>query len=108
MVKTTDRTAVRNDAIRTAVSAAAQSEATKQPFHLSGRGHEARVTLDRHLAAILRGMDLPRVHISGYGPNHHYPRRIFEVAMKTLKRRLGACPIKMYEQSSVYLNGESA
>jgi hypothetical protein len=88
-----------NDAIRIAVADAARDEARRQPFNLSGRSHERRVTLDRRLATILRGQDIPRVFISGYGANYHYPHRVFESAAQLLKERLGALPIAFYEDT---------
>ena len=90
-----------NDAIRAAVTEAAKREARKQPFNLSGRGHEPRVTLDRSLAMTLRGEDLPCVFISGYGANNYYPLRVFEAASHALKKKLGVSPIAFYE-STVY------
>ena len=87
-----------NDAIRIAVADAARDEARRSlPFNLSERGHERRVTLDRRLATILRGQDIPHVFISGYGPNYHYPKGVFESAAHLLKERLGASPIAFYE-----------
>jgi hypothetical protein len=82
-----------NERIRAAVLEATTLEAKKAPFRLSGRGHEPRVTLDRSLAAVLRSIDVPHVVISGYGPNKHYPARIFTLSAELLARRLGASPL---------------
>lgn len=68
------------DTLRKALLKAVSVEESGAPFELSGRGHEPRVTLDRQLAAILRSIDLPRVHISGFGANNFYPRRVFQTA----------------------------
>ena len=87
------RTRLENAAIRKAVLKAAAQERRKAPFMLFGRGHEPRVTLDHSVAAILRGLDLPRVFISGYGANYFYPRRVFATAMRSLKRKFGRSPI---------------
>ena len=76
-------------AIRKAVLKAAAQERRKAPFMLFGRGHEARITLSVSVAAILRGLDIPRVFISGYGANYFYPRRVFATAMRSLKRKFG-------------------
>lgn len=72
--------------IRMAVLEAVRME--KGPFNIFGRGSESRLTLDRQLAAILRGLDLPRIFISGYGANYYYPARVFETAQKILEHRL--------------------
>ena len=84
-------TKTENDAIRQEVAKAARIEALL-PFNLSGRGHEARVTLDRSLAAILRAVALPKVYISGFGANFYYPRRVFRRAARELSRKLGSSP----------------
>lgn len=86
--------------VRRAVSDAAAEEERRAPFRLSGRGHEPRVTLDRALAAVLRSAKLPRVIIAGYGPNHHYPRRMLERAVTSLMNRLGWSPIGLGSQSA--------
>lgn len=52
---------------------------------LSGRGHIPRVTLNRKTAASLRGVELPRVYISGYGANWHYPQSLVKKAASILK-----------------------
>lgn len=57
---------------------------------LSGRGHAPRVSLNRKTAAALRGTDLPRVHISGYGANWYYPLSLVEAAAKILKLEISA------------------
>ena len=51
---------------------------------LGGRGHVPRVTLNRRTAAAMRGVDLPRVHISGYGANWHYPKSLVQSAADIL------------------------
>lgn len=86
-----------NDAIRVAVADAVRVEQKMQAFDLFGRGHEHRVTLDRGLSSILRGQDVPRVYIAGYGPNYHYPQRVFETAAHLLQERLGASPIAVHD-----------
>jgi hypothetical protein len=92
-----------SEAIREALLKAAESEGAKAPFKLSGRDHEPRVTLDGRLAAVVRSIDLPKIYISGYGPNSYYPRRIFKRAAAALKRRLGYCPFAFASQGdSVY------
>jgi len=75
----------------------------QQPYRLSGRGHEPRVSLDRKMAAALRGCDLPRVVIAGYGANNFYPRRVFVAAQATLSRKLGWKPFEISSDSTVYL-----
>jgi hypothetical protein len=87
------RERLENAAIRTAVLRATAHERRKGGFNLFGRGYEPRVTLGRSVAAILRGLDVPRVFISGYGANYFYPRRIFVKAMRTLERKFGRSPI---------------
>lgn len=62
------------EAIRAAFLKAAVEE--PGPFRLSGRGHEPRVTLNRKTAAAVKALEIPRVHISGYGANYHYPLRL--------------------------------
>ena len=93
--RATMRERLENAAIRKAVLRAAAHERRKASFNLFGRDHEPRVTLDHSVAAILRGLDVPRVFISGYGANYFYPRRIFVKAMRTLKRKFGRSPIAM-------------
>jgi hypothetical protein len=63
-----------NDVIRAAFLEAKTKEAP--PFRLKGRGHEPRVLLNRSTAAILRGVDLPRVAKPGYGAKFYYPYRL--------------------------------
>jgi hypothetical protein len=92
--------------VRRALAKATEIEAARAKFELSGRGHEARVTLDRKLASILRNNNLPSVYISGYGANHHYPSRIFERASKSLKKKWGQSPI-VCRDSYVYWKGVS-
>jgi len=72
--------------IRKAVLEAVEIE--KGPFNIFGRGSEPRVTLDRRLAAVLRGLDIPRIYISGYGANYYYPTRVLETAQKLLEGKL--------------------
>ena len=74
--------------IREAVLEAARIETEGEPFNLRGRGHEPRIALTVKLAAILRGLDLPHVHIAGYGANNHYPFRVFDRAARMLRSRL--------------------
>lgn len=87
--------------IREEIEKASTIERDKRAFNLSGRGHELRVTLDRKLAAVLRGSDLPRITISGYGANNYYPRRVFARAAKALERRIGWSPIVLGTDESV-------
>ncbi|MCB1061796.1 MAG: hypothetical protein KDN20_02605 [Verrucomicrobiae bacterium] len=87
-----------NAEIRSAISSAIEEET--EPFNLSGRGHEPRVTLCLRLAAIIRGVEIPCVYISGYGANCHYPERVFRRAAKTLKRKLGWEPIQFLSWES--------
>lgn len=68
--------------IRKAVLEAVKRE--KGPFNIFGRGSEPRVTLDRQLAGVLRGLDIPRIYISGYGANYYYPTRVFKTTQKIL------------------------
>jgi len=91
--RTTMRERLENAAIRTAVLRAAAQERRKAGFNLFGRGYEPRITLDHSVAAILRGLDVPRVFISGYGANYFYPRRVFVTAMRSLERKFGRSPI---------------
>jgi len=93
--------------IRDAVLKAASEEAALKPFNLSGRGHEPRVTLDRKMASILKDVDLPRVHISGFGANNHYPYRVLKRAADTLSSELGWSPIMMYQDREVYFSDKS-
>ena len=74
--------------IRDEVIQAAARQGKQAPFNLSGRGHELRVTLDRHFASILRDCDLPRITISGFGANNFYPARVFHEASENLRTRL--------------------
>lgn len=92
-----------NDLIRELVLVAVAKEEKVGDFQLSGRGHEPRVTLNRSLAGILRGLDIPRVTISGYGANNYYPRRVFGRAIALLKQRLKYSPIAFSDSTrSVY------
>ena len=90
-------------AIREELAAAARREAGRAAFNLWGRGHEARVSLSRPVANMLRGSSLPRVTISGYGANNFYPLRVFTDAQKPLQERLGWAPLTI-AYSAVYLN----
>jgi hypothetical protein len=90
------------DDVRQAVLQAIEIESSKGPFNLKGRGHEDRVTLSRSLAAIVRGEEIPRLYISGYGPNYFYPKRIFETAQKIIKDQPGKLKLNSYE-STVYI-----
>ena len=93
-----------NALIRQAVLAAAQREGAKRAFNLSRRGHESRLTLDRSLAKILSGLEIPSVYISGYGANNHYPQRVLISAAKLMKRRLGWSPIAFYNSRAFRAN----
>ena len=84
-----------NAEIRKSVLQAAEEERKVSAFNLSGRGHEDRVSLDASLAAVLRGMDLPKVVISGYGANNYYPLRVFQRAMALIGSRLEHIPIRL-------------
>ena len=86
---------IENQWIRDALQEALALES--EPFNLLGRGHEPRLTLDKRLAAILRGVELPCAWISGYGANGHYPTRLFRRAEKILKRKHGWSPISVYQ-----------
>lgn len=78
-----------NAEVRRALLEAARAEAARAPFALSGRGHEPRVTLDRRMAAVVRGLDLPHVVISGHGANKHYPLSVFERAAAHIMKQVG-------------------
>jgi hypothetical protein len=84
-----------NAVIRELVLVAVARERQVSEFNLFGRGHEPRVKLDVQLAAVLRGFDLPRVTISGFGANNYYPARVFKRAITLLKRRLKWSPIAL-------------
>ena len=66
--------------IREEVERAVTNQKAAGEFRLSGRGHEARVTLDRRLAVILRDCSIPRIHIAGFGANFFYPWRVLQEA----------------------------
>jgi hypothetical protein len=88
------RKRLENAAIREAVLKAAAQERRKAVFTLFGRGHEPRVSLSVSMAAVLRGLNIPRVYISGYRrPNYYYPRRVFVSAAKMLRKKLRRSPI---------------
>ena len=89
------------DAIRTEVKHASSKEGEIEPFRLSGRGHETRVTLDRALAQIIREVNIPCVTLSGYGPRAAYPTRVFIRAAKELRRKLGWSPILVSESGTL-------
>ena len=89
--------------IRAELAAAADRETRRRAFNLWGRGHEARVSLSRPVANMLRGSSLPRVTISGYGANNSYPLRVFTDAQKPLLERLGWAPLTI-SYNTVYLN----
>ncbi len=97
-----------NSELRTVLEDIAAREARETPFMLSGRGHEARVSLDRQLAGILRACELPRVHIAGWGANYFYPKRLFLSAQPVLKERLGWEPFGFSRDGSVYLTDQPA
>src|SRR4029453_3294704 len=61
----------------------------------SGVAHESRVSLSVSVAAILRGLDIPRVYISGFGANYYYPSRVFAAAIRILKKKWGRSPIEL-------------
>jgi hypothetical protein len=89
--------------IREAFLKAKQLE--KGPFNLKGRGHELRVTLDRQTAAIVRGLDLPRLYISGYGANYYYPARLVARAAALLKDKSDV--LLTNYQDSIYISRKS-
>jgi hypothetical protein len=86
-------TRLENAAIREAVLQAVAQEQRNCEFRLFGRGHESRVTLAVAVAAVLRGRDIPRVYISGFGANYYYPSRVFAAAIRILKKKWGRSPI---------------
>lgn len=90
-----------NALIREHVKRAADSQAKRRAFALWGRGHEPRVTLDPRMAAVLRGVELPRVTISGFGANNFYPARVFAEASVSLQDHLGWSPFVIASDSSV-------
>jgi hypothetical protein len=85
-------------AIHVALREAAREEIAIAPFKLSGRGHERRVTLSVDAARLLRGIDIPKVTLSGFGPKNHYPRRVFVRAIAALERELGWSPLRLTER----------
>jgi len=82
--------------IRTQVLVAVTEESRIASFNLSGRGHEPRVTLNRRLAGVLRGQNIPSVHISGFGANSHYPLRVFLRAERRIRELLPNSPLAIY------------
>lgn len=71
-------------------------EQDKAPFNLWGRGHEERVVLSPRMAAIMRSLEIPRVHISGYGANYFYPKRVFLALEKRINRQFKGEVVKVY------------
>jgi len=82
--------------VRTQLQIAVAAESRISSFNLSGRGHEPRVTLNRRLAGVLRGQNIPSVYISGFGANSHYPLRVFQRAEKSIKQLLPNSPFAIY------------
>ena len=82
--------------VRTQVQIAVVEESRIASFNISGRGHEPRVTLNRRLAGVLRGQNIPSVYISGFGANSHYPLRVFQRAEKSIKKMLPNSPFAIY------------
>lgn len=97
------RQAAINALIREELLNATRLQQQQRSFTLLGRGHENRVTLNRRMAAVLRGCPVPRVTIAGYGANHYYAARVFEQAAMALRARLGWCPFRIDENGSVEL-----
>ena len=91
-----------NQTIREVVLESVKIEEREATFQLYGRGHEPRVSLDLALASVLRNCAIPRVTISGYGPNNFYPARVFERARKTLIERLGWSPIVFSSVNTIH------
>ena len=89
--------------IRETLLEAVKREAEKDAFKLSGRGHEPRVQLDRQLAAILRGLDLPRVNKAGYGADYYYPERVFVTAQQLLQNKLKESQYQLVVNRRAYL-----
>lgn len=81
--------------LRQALLTAAAAERAQAPFHLTGRGHEPRVSLCRRLSSLLRKVDLPCAVLRGYGRPHYYPLRVFLAAEDALREELGASPIEL-------------
>jgi|LauGreSBDMM110SN_4_FD.fasta_scaffold57363_2 hypothetical protein len=75
-----------SEQIRGALQRAESIERKLAMFHLSGRGHEPRVVLDRQLAAVVRYITLERIELSGFGPKFRYPQRVFARAVSILLR----------------------
>lgn len=99
----TDRKSI-NKTVREALCRAVQLEVQRGEFKLSGRGHEDRVTLDVQLASVLRGTELPRVYISGFGANYYYPKRIFTTAQRVIGQKPGSPALRILESTAtVYL-----
>jgi len=82
-----------NETIRQGVLSAVKKEKASCPFRLKGPGCEVLVTLDRSLAGILRGQEIPRVSGGGSSPRFFYPARIFVRASKVLLHQLGWNPL---------------
>jgi hypothetical protein len=51
---------------------------------ISGRGHAARVTLNRSAAAAVKKIDLPRIYKSGFGAKWLYPASLVREAARIL------------------------
>ena len=92
-VKQSKRRIAENLAIRNAVLKAVAQEQRKAAFNLFGRGHEPRVSLSVSVAALLRDVNIPCVHFSGWGPNYYYPRRVFVTTIKILRKKFRRSPI---------------
>jgi hypothetical protein len=95
------------DLIRVSLKIAANEEARIAPFNLSGRGHEPRVILDKRLAGVLRGTNLPFVYMSGYGANNHYPLRVFERAQQGLSAALKKSPLVIGRERRAYIDDDA-
>jgi hypothetical protein len=80
---------------------AAGSKHHRRSFNLYGRGHEPRVHLNRSMAAILRGCDLPSIKTGGFGrPSKFFPTSIFVEARTNLVQRLGWSPFEISDTKS--------
>lgn len=76
-----------NESIRHWVLKASKEEADLDPVHLKGRGHGPRI------AGILRGLNLPRLRIDAYDPNHFCPAMFIVRAQKAVHQELGGRPM---------------
>lgn len=79
---------LRNERVRAALRAALEVEAKMAEFQLHGRGHEPRVSLDRRMARVARGLQLPVVTFVALRSDE-YPRRVFERAGRALAAEHG-------------------